>query len=355
MWLNTRVAITSDDSARPGRTTIREVALLAGVSPATVSRVVNGRPDVSPQLRESVMKVVREHGYTTGRPPHPATFGRTGLIGVTVPLVHNSYFSEILAGASEAFYEHGHSIVLSPTLHEHGREVSLLERLMRGLTDGALLILPEESNEELSVLHEQGYPFVIVDPHTPPDERVPTVSAAHSSGAREATAHLLALGHRRIAVITGPRDWIATEERLRGYRGALLDAGILADPALQIESDFRHEGGHHAASRLLSLKEPPTAIFAFNDMLAIGAMRAARRLGVRVPEDLSIVGFDDTFEAELLFPSLTTVRQPLAEMGRMAVAQLARLLQNRRIEALHVQLETSLVVRESSGPVPQSS
>jgi LacI family transcriptional regulator len=337
-----------------GRLTIREVAGRAGVSAATVSRVINGRPDVSEELRETVMKVVRELGYTPGRGAQGGSLGRTGLVGVTLPLVHHSYFSEILAGATEAFYEHGVSMVLSPTMHEHDREVSLLERLVRGVTDGALLILPEESNEELSALHEQGYPFVIVDPHTPPDERVPTVSAANTSGAREATAHLLELGHRRIAVITGPSGGIATEERLRGYRGALADAGLLADPALQIESDFSPSGGRMAATDLLKLSERPTAIFAFNDMLAIGVLQAAREHGIRTPEDLSVIGFDDTFEASITFPALTTVRQPLAEMGRMAVAQLIRLLQNRRIEALHVQLETKLVVRDSTAPLARS-
>jgi LacI family transcriptional regulator len=343
--------VTKGDGNDGGRLTIREVASRAGVSPATVSRVINGRPDVSTELQETVMRVVRELGYTTRRASQTGTSGRTGLVGVTLPLVHHSYFAEILAGATEAFYEHDVSIVLSPTMHEHDREVSLLERLVRGGTDGALLILPEESNEELSALHEQGYPFVIVDPQTPPDERVPTVSAANTSGGREATEHLLSLGHRRIAVITGPRGWIATEERLRGYRGALADAGLLADPMLQIESDFRPSGGREATAELLKLSDPPTAVFAFNDMLAIGALQAAREHGVRVPEDLSVVGFDDTLEASFTFPALTTVRQPLAEMGRMAVTQLVRLLQNRRIEALHVQLETTLVIRDSTAPL----
>ncbi len=337
-----------------GKLTIRDVAGRAGVSPATVSRVINGRPDVSEPLREAVMKVVRELGYTSGRPSQVAGSGRTGLVGVTLPLIHHSYFSEILAGATEASYEQGLSVVLSPTLHEHDREVSLMERLARGVTDGALLILPEESKEEFIALHEQGYPFVIVDPHTPLDERVPTVSADHTSGAREATAHLLALGHRRIAVITGPRGWIATEERLRGYRSALADAGLLADPTLQIESNFRTNGGREATAELLALRDRPTAIFAFNDMLAIGAIQGARDHGLRVPEDLSVVGFDDTFEASITFPALTTVRQPLAEMGRMAVTQLLRLLQNRRIEALHVQLETKLVVRDSTAALPSN-
>ncbi len=144
--------------------------------------------------------------------------------------------------------------------------------------------------------------------------------------------------------------WIATEERLRGYRGALAAAGVMPDPELVVESDFHAEGGVEAALSLLDLADPPAAVFAFNDMLAIGVMQAARRRGVRIPEELSVVGFDDTFEASIVTPTLTTVRQPLAEMGRMAVNLLVRQLQNQRIEALHVQLQTTLVVRESTAP-----
>ncbi|MCL2418205.1 MAG: LacI family transcriptional regulator [Conexibacteraceae bacterium] len=340
---------TTGANQRPsGRLTIRDVAKLAGVSPATVSRVLNGRPEVSDSVRESVMKVVNEHNYTGSR-VGGAT--RSGLVGVTLPLIHHSYFSEILAGVSEAFYEHDIPMVLCPTLHEHDREVTLLERLRQGTTDGAILILPEESDEELAALQEQGYVFVIVDPRSPLDEHVPTVSAAHISGAREATEHLLQLGHRRIAAITGPRGWIATEERLRGYRIALGEAGITPDPSLQVEANFRDNGGRAAMEQLLALPERPTAIFAFNDMLAVGVLQAAGKHGLRVPADISVVGFDDTFEASILDPPLTTVRQPLAEMGRMAVSQLVRLLQNQRIEALHVELATKLVVRGSTaGP-----
>ena len=321
------------------------------MSAATVSRVINGRPEVSESVRESVLRVVHEQGYTSGRAPSTGNGAfATRLVAVTLPVVHHSYFSVILDGAGEAFYEHGLSMVLSPTLHEHDREASLLERLMHGTTDGALLILPEESNEELSALHRAGYPFVIVDPQRPPDELAPTVSAANTSGAGEAVDHLLALGHRRIAAITGPAGWIATDDRLRGYRSALSAAGIAPDPALRIESDFSAEGGDSAAAELLALPDPPTAIFAFNDMLAIGAMQAARRRGLSIPADISIVGFDDTIEASIAWPALTTVRQPLAEMGRIAVAQLVRLLRSRRIEALHIELETRLVVRDSTAP-----
>ena len=339
-----------DGNGRSARLTIRQVADLAGVSTATVSRVINGRADVSDRARKAVMRVVQEHGYSTNRTARGLSAGRTGLVGVTLPVLHHSYFSVILAGAGEALYEHDMRMVLCPTHHEHEREVTLLERLMGGTTDGALLILPEESGDELSALHEHGYQFVIVDPHKPLDEQVPTVSAAHSSGASEAVEHLLGLGHRRIAAITGPRGWIATEERLRGYHGTLAAAGVMPEPRLVVESDFSPTGGLRAAQWLLELDEPPTAIFAFNDMLAIGAMQAARARGILVPEELSVVGFDDTFEAAIVTPPLTTVRQPLAEMGRMAVALLVRLLQNQRIEALHVELETRLVVRESTAP-----
>ncbi|MGP0035666.1 MAG: LacI family DNA-binding transcriptional regulator [Solirubrobacteraceae bacterium] len=346
---------TRPENSRSTRLTIRQVADLAGVSTATVSRVINGRADVSDRAREAVLRVVREHGYSTNRTARGLSAGRTGLVGVTTPVLHHSYFAVILDGAGEALYEQDMRMVLCPTHHEHDREVSLLERLMQGTTDGALLILPEESPDELAALHDHGYRFVIADPLRPLDERVPTVSAAHSSGASEAVEHLLSLGHRRIAAITGPRGWIATEERLRGYRGALAAAGVMPSPELVVESDFRAEGGAQAALSLLDRADPPTAIFAFNDMLAIGVMQAARERGVNIPGDLSVVGFDDTFEASIVTPALTTVRQPLAEMGRMAVNLLVRQLQNQRIEALHVQLETKLVVRESTAPVSISA
>lgn len=344
----------TDNGNGQGRITIRDVARLSGVSPATVSRVINGRPEVSEAVRQKVLQVAAEHGYTATR-SQPTSAVHSGLVGVTLPLIHHSYFSEILAGVSEALYENGIPLVLCPTLHEHDREVTLLQRLRYGTTDGAILILPEESHEELDGLREQGYPFVIVDPRLQPDESVPTVSASHLSGAREATEHLIKLGHRRIAAITGPRGWIATEERLRGYRGALGEAGIAPDPVLHVESDFNHDGGHRATAALLALPKPPTAIFAFNDMLAIGALQAARQHGLRIPEDISVVGFDDTSEASIVHPTLTTVRQPLAEMGRLAVAQLVRLLQSQRIEALQVELATRLVVRESTGPAKRAA
>jgi LacI family transcriptional regulator len=333
-----------------GRATIRDIADLAGVSIATVSRVLNDRPDVAPETRETVLQVVREHGFSTNRGARGLSSGRTGMVGLTLPLVADAYFGPILSGAAEALYESDMRIVLAPTLHEHDREVSLLERLMRGTTDGAILMLPEESADELRMLQRQGFPFVIVDPREAPPDGIACVSAMHAAGAKQAIEHLLALGHRRIGAVAGVRGWYATEERLIGFRAALAGAGILLDPELVVHSDWRIPGGTAAAEQLLSLADPPTAIFAFNDNVAIGALHAAHARGLSVPEDLSIIGFDDTEQAVIVMPRLTSVRQPLAEMGRMGVSLLTRLIEGQRVEALRMELSTTLVERESTAP-----
>jgi LacI family transcriptional regulator len=327
--------------------TIRQVADLAGVSIATVSRVLNGHTDVSDRTREMVQRVIRERGYRANLRSRAVP---TGRVGVAVPMVHPGYFAQILSGAAEALYEHDMRVVLCPTRHSLTREMSLLDRLSDGEADGAVLVLPEESSEELGMLAEHGLPFVVVDPRTQVADGIPIVCAAHSSGAAQATRHLLDLGHRRIGVIGGPRGWIATEERLRGHFAALAARGVLPDSSYVRYANFRIDAGLAAATELLDLPSPPTAIFAFNDGMAIGAVQAAAQRGLQVPRDFSVVGFDDTVEAAISAPALTTVRQPLAELGRTAVSLLLRQLQNRRLEPLRVELETKLVVRDSTAP-----
>lgn len=211
------MAVGGHRTTPKGRVTIRDIARDAGVSVATVSRVMNDRPDVSSETRETVLRVARAHNFTTNRSARGLSLGRTGLIGFTLPWVDEHYFTGILAGANEALYELEQRIVLCPTHHEHDREVTLLERLMNGTTDGAIIVLPEESPDELRALNEHGYPFVVADPRQPLGDGIPVVSAAHAAGARSATEHLIRLGHRRIGLITGfpggPRQrnaWRAT-------------------------------------------------------------------------------------------------------------------------------------------------
>jgi LacI family transcriptional regulator, galactose operon repressor len=270
-----------------------------------------------------------------------------GRVGVLVPVAFDWYFAGILHGVAEAVYEHRLRLLLSPTRHEHAREVALLNEL-REATDGAVLVLPEESSEELLAVVSDDYPLVVVDPLVPLDARIPSVAAANASGAEQAVQHLLELGHRRIAAIAGPPGWVATEDRRRAYRGALVAAGIPFEPALELEADFDFDPGAQAAAVLLELDPPPTAIFAFSDMIAIGAMRTARSRGIRIPDELSIVGFDDSVYAPIVDPALTTVRQPLAEMGATAVDLLVRLMRKETVDTLHLEPFTRLVVRETT-------
>jgi len=347
-------------TAARARVTIRQVAELAGVSISTVSRVLNGRSDVSDETRLVVERVARSHGYDTRRalPDGQAQPLRkrldaaveplSGLVGVTTTTSGTAYFSTILTGITEALAERDMWALVCPTRQEHNREVSALNRLMRGEVTGALLLLPEESPDELRALKADGLVFVVVDPLHDLGPDIPVVSAANSSGAYQATAHLLQLGHRRIGVITGRRDGAATRARLQGHYAALAEAGVMPDPLLEAEGDFLVPGGAAGAERLLALPTPPTAIFAFNDLMAVGALHAARARGLRLPDDLSVVGFDDTPEAEAAYPGLTTVSQPLKELGRMAVSLLVRLMDNHRSEPLHVELATRLVVRSST-------
>jgi LacI family transcriptional regulator len=346
--------MTETASGTRARATIRDIASAAGVSIATVSRVLNDRPDVAPETREAVLEVVRQHSFATNRSARALSGGRTGLIGMTTPMMQAAYFAFVLSGASEALYEQDMRAIVCPTLHQHEREVTLLDRLMHGTTDGAIIQLPEETSDELKALLDQGYPVVVVDPRLPIDEDIPCVSAAHAAGARAATKHLLALGHRRIGAITGPTGWVATEERRNGYHAALASVGVLPDPELEVEGNWQIHTGFEGAAKLLDLTQPPTAIFAFNDNMAIGTVQAARERGLRVPEDLSVVGFDDLEEAALVTPALTTVRQPLAEMGRMAVSLLLRLLDKQRVEAMRVELATRLVLRDSTASPRES-
>jgi LacI family transcriptional regulator len=311
---------------------------------------MNDRPDVAPETRDQVLRHARAQRFTTNRSARALSVGRTGYIGFTMPYVRADYFAAILAGVVEAAYEQGMRLVLAATLREHEREVSLLETLTDGATDGAIILLPEETNEELEALQASGYPFVVADPRVPLTDGLPAVAAAHRAGAKAAFDHLLGLGHQRIAHIAGPRSWAATEERIEGYHAALAAAGVLPSSELLAEGDFEIRGGYVAASRLFDLPEPPTAIFASNDNMAVGVLRAARERGLSVPEDLSVVGFDDAEVAQSVTPALTTVRQPLGELGRTAVSVLMRLIDRQRVEALRVELATRFVLRESTGP-----
>jgi LacI family transcriptional regulator len=217
---------------------------------------------------------------------------------------------------------------------------------------GAVLILPPEPRADLEALVARGYPLVVVDPRTAVPRGMVSISAAHFSGSRAITRHLVELGHRRIGVITGPPDWHSRDDRVGGHLAAMAEAGILGDPELMRHGEPATRTGLWAGGELLDLRPRPTALVCFNDKVAVGVMEVAVARGLRIPEDLSITGFDDIDVSRAATPRLTTVRQPLQEMGRTAVTMLMRQLDGHAHEALSMELQTRLVVRESTGPAP---
>ncbi|MFD7922618.1 LacI family DNA-binding transcriptional regulator [Streptomyces sp. NPDC059740] len=338
--------------AAGGPVTVRAIAAEAGVSIATVSRAMNGAAGVTPRTRELVRQAVERLGgeVTPSAPRRDSPL----TVHVRCPYVLTDYFGLVVSSVAETLELHGVRMLLDAG--EAAQQTRALAALPRTPgVDGALLILPPEPASELTALRAAGPPFVVVDPRLPPPRDLASVSAAHFAGARAVTAHLVSLGHRRIGVISGPPDWLASDARLAGHTAALAEAGVLPSPRLTEDGHEPTIGwGESAGGRLLDLAERPTALVAFNDKVAAGALLAARRRGLRVPEDLSITGFDDIDVSRVTHPQLTTVRQPLQEMGRMAVSLLMRLVRRHTVEALHVELATELTIRGSTGPAPQS-
>jgi LacI family transcriptional regulator len=340
-------------AARAGRPTLAAIAAEAGVSLPTVSKVLNGRPDVAPATRARVERLLGEHRYTrAGMRRHR----RSGLIDLVLAGLDSPWAVEILRGVEEWGAAHETGVAVSAVRHGDARPASWTTGLARHGTDGVILVTSEMTGAQLDQLSSAGIPLVVVDPVNPPPPEIPSVGATNWAGGLSATEHLLGLGHRRIGAISGPGDFLCSRARTDGYRSALERAGIPFDPALVRNGDFRHEGGFRHASDLLSLPGPPTAIFAGSDQQAFGLYEAARQRGLLIPRDLSVVGFDDLPVARWVSPPLTTVRQPLAEMGRTAAQMLGGLIDGVPLRSTRVELATELIVRESTAapPVPRS-
>jgi LacI family transcriptional regulator len=332
-----------------GRATIQDVARHAGVSIATVSRVVNGHPDVSPATRAEVMKFVHELGYVSNRVSEPRAGRQTRLIGLAVPTLRGDYISEIVTGAVDGLRENGARLVICPANGMAEHDTTLRERLMQNVTDGALIVLPsEEEIEELRGLLRTGYPFVVIEPTMTIQDGIPAVAATNWAGARTATDYLIGLGHTHIGVISGPSHGSVSADRLSGYHAALLASGLPLTPQPVQEADWTIEGGHEAAKQLLGLRHVPTAIFALNDAMAVGALRALAEEGLNVPQDISVMGYDDIELASVTAPALTTIQQPLQGLGRVGANVLYRLLEGQELDANRIELSTRLVVRQST-------
>ncbi len=333
--------------------TLEEIAKLAGVSRSTVSRVVNGHPNVREPVRERVWQVVRENGYQPHAAARSLVTRRTRIVGVIIPeavttLFTDPFFSHLLCGITQICNSHRYFLMLSLFNDPAGPEEMYRRVVRSGHLDGVVVASTRVDDPLITRLLLDRVPFVMVGRH--PDDRISYVDVDNVASSRMAVEHLARLGHSRIATITGPLNMTSGEDRLAGYQQALESQRLPVDEALVVEGSFSEASGAAAARRLLS--QSVTAIFAASDTMALGALKAIQEAGLRVPEDVALVGFDDLPVASALQPALTTVRQPIEQLGSMAADLLLSLLENPPDEpapAHRILLPSKLIVRESCG------
>jgi DNA-binding LacI/PurR family transcriptional regulator len=335
--------------------TIQEVARAAGVAPSTVSRYLNGQLRVSPATEARMIDAVRDLGYVPNAQARNLARRRSGVVGFVVPEISNPYFGAIADYVVDAVERHGLLVLLCSTRSQAVREASYIDLLASGAIDGMLYLGSFPSNERLAAAIRGGLPVVVIDEPIADATGVHTVVMDDYAGGYQAAGYLVALGHRRIAFVSGPAELASVQERRRGYEDALRKGGI--DPAEQLvlAGHFTEQFGMSALPRLLSAPQPPTAAFVASDYIALGMLSAAETHGVRVPGDLSVVGFDDIRFSQYVRPRLTTIRSPLERLARVGVELLFERLAGADSGARTEVLPVELIVRESAGPPPSAA
>jgi LacI family transcriptional regulator, repressor for deo operon, udp, cdd, tsx, nupC, and nupG len=326
---------------------LKDVANLANVSTATVSRVLANKDTVSEETKAKVLEAVNKLNYL------PNLLGRqlrkleTNTILVVVPDITNTFFSEVLRGIAQAARQNGYRVLLADTQNYIDSELDFLNYLRQKQVDGVIL-LTARTDSGLIQEFSHDYPIVLACEYYE-GSSIPTVSIDNISSSRKITDHLIQLGHRRIAHISGPLNVVINRDRLKGYKQALAQHSLEMEPVLFQEGDFTIESGYNLMKKLLAVEHAPTAVFAANDAMAIGAVQAIKSSGLQVPGDIAVVGFDDIQMASILEPSLTTIAQPVFEIGVTSMNLLARLMKKEEIQKRHFVLEDKLVIRESCG------
>ncbi|MFT5195511.1 MAG: LacI family transcriptional regulator [Cellvibrionaceae bacterium] len=338
------------ESLKKVTVTIMDVAKHAGVSFSTVSRVVNNYQFIKPATREKVQQSMDELGYVANLKARSLAGGRSNVIGLLVFDLENSYFTEVVRGIDAEVSALNYDMMISTTHQRREREKTYIGQLASGMVDGLIIMLPQEIESWLAQLQQRNVPYVLID-HESGSGQGHIIRTANRRGAIAATNHLLDLGHTKIGLITGTPSVQSGRERIEGFRQALAERVISADESLIQQGDFDEKSGRACGLKLLQMADRPTAIFALNDAMALGVYEAAESLGLSIPEDLSVMGFDDIPEAKYIRPQLTTVRQPQREIGRTATRLLVDLIENPGRELETITLETELIVRKSTAPV----
>jgi LacI family transcriptional regulator len=330
--------------------TIRDVARIAGVSTATVSRVINSPEVVRPATRNRVTKAMKACRYQYNALARGFVTQQSCTLGLIVPSITNAIFAESIRGVQDVAHREGYQVLLGSSDYEYAKEARLCEVLRERQVEGLIITTTNLKGKVLQGLLDDHFPFVLLY-STVRKGPISAVGVDNFRGGYSATEHLIHLGHRRIAMLAGRFSFSDKSlHRWHGYKKCLRDHRIAYDPALVLQTQYALENGREAIKVLLSLDQPPTAVFCSNDFMAIGAMQGAREFGVSTPRGLSIVGFDDMAIASYISPSLTTIRQPAYAMGGMGTEILLDRIKRRAGGPVHKILETSIVIRESAAP-----
>src|SRR5258708_28782125 len=331
----------------PRRTTINDIAKRVGLSKASVSRALNGKQDVARETRKRVLTLAAHRGSVASASARAVGNGRSNYLGLLVPTLPWPWILEVLRGVAEEIERSGYSLILYTTTDGEDSERAFMSQVVpAGAVDGLALVIPFGMLDYIEGLAKGGLPIVVVDDrgHYPD---LPTVATTNVEGGRTATRHLIEEGRKRIAMLNGPHDFGCNRDRLKGYKSALHEAGLELDPRRIVDSDFKEDVGASAMAPLLACDPRLDAVFAANDVMAFGAMRALRNAGRRVPDDVAVVGFDDIPSSAMTHPPLTTVRQPLYEMGRTAATMVMAAVRGESI-AKRIELPTTPVIRDST-------
>ncbi len=330
---------------------IKDIARLAHVSHSTVSRALQNSPLVSTRTAEKIQRIARESGYRASAVARGLVTKKTRTVGVVVTTISDPFISEVVSGIEQSANDNGYSVFLADSNADPDRERNVVQSFAERRVDGILVTASRVGALYIPLLSEMNVPIVLIN-NQHPGQFVHSVMIENVEASRQATRHLIALGHKRIAYLGDRFGYQSDTERFGGYRRALDEAGLPFLPELVVHGDGKAEAAINAMEKVLALPEPPTAVFCYNDMSALGALRAIRSRGLRVPEDISVVGFDDLFLASYLHPPLTTVRQPMRRMGMLAMDSLLKLMSGQE-SANTIHVPADLVVRESTAPVQE--
>ena len=336
-----------NEGRRRAVTTIKDVARRAGVSISTVSHVINNSRAVGDESRRRVEEAMAELGYQPNTLARNLRRRQTQSIGMIVPDNANPFFAEIARAIEDSSFDQNHSVILCNTEGDLAKQTAYTDLLIQNQVAGIVFVAAGVSTELVEDLRRRRVPLVVVDRAVPGVE-VNAVLTNHCQGGRLATQHLIDLGHRRIACISAGSELSPSADRVTGYLETLRENDVPVTKELVVPGDFQYESGYHAANVLLDLPQPPTAVFACNDLMAVGCISAAAERSLRVPEDLSVVGFDDVRLASFTNPPLTTVAQPIWQIGNLAVEMLMERIENIDAQMRVEQLDTQLVERRST-------